>query len=122
MQHSRSVQEIQTLIQSFHPILVIETVEEERVQSLLQAATQEMSLPMFEWSRTKGLTRSPGTFDAPWINEYAPPGTIKPTTIGNTAESLAVLQHIESMSLKAAFWLKDFAQDFDDPAMRLRGF
>jgi pheromone shutdown protein TraB len=46
MQHSRSVQEIQTLIQSFHPILVIETVEEERVQSLLQAATQEMSLPM----------------------------------------------------------------------------
>jgi SpoVK/Ycf46/Vps4 family AAA+-type ATPase len=117
MQHSRAVQEIQTLIQSFHPILVIETVEEERVQSLLQAATQEMSLPMFEWSRIKGLTRSSGTFDAPWINEYAPPGTIKPTTIGNTAESLAVLQHIESMSLKAAFWLKDFAQDFDDPAI-----
>ncbi|MCG9892304.1 MAG: AAA family ATPase [Thermosynechococcaceae cyanobacterium MS004] len=121
MQHSPSSKEIQTLIQtliqSFHPILVIETVEEERVQGLLQAATQAMALPMFEWSRTKGLTRSPGTFDAPWTNEYAPPGTIKPTTIGNTAESLAVLQHIESMTLKAVFWLKDFTQNLEDPAI-----
>jgi AAA+ superfamily predicted ATPase len=116
MQPAQSIRDIQTLIQSFHPVLVIETVEEERVHTLLQAATKEMSLPMFEWSRTKGLTRSPGTLDAPWTNQYAPPGTIKPTTIGNTAESLALLQHIESMTIKAVFWLKDFAPCLEDPA------
>jgi AAA+ superfamily predicted ATPase len=115
-QFQQSTREIQTLIQSFHPILVIETVEEERVHTLLQTATKEMSLPMFEWSRTTGLTRSPGTLDAPWTNVYAPPGTIKPTTIGNTAESLALLQHIESMTIKAVFWLKDFAPCLEDPA------
>ncbi|MEM9137348.1 MAG: AAA family ATPase, partial [Cyanobacteria bacterium P01_F01_bin.42] len=86
-----SIRDIQTLILSFHPIITIETVEEERVEALLKAATQEMSLPMFEWSLSRGLVRSQGTFDAPWVNEYAPPGTIQPTTIGNTAEPLAVL-------------------------------
>jgi hypothetical protein len=116
MQQSQSTREIQTLIQSFHPILVIETVEEERVHTLLQAATKEMSLPMFEWSRTQGLTRSPGTLDAPWTNVYAPPGTVKPATIGNTAKSLALLRHIESMTIKAMFWLKDFAPCLEDPA------
>jgi SpoVK/Ycf46/Vps4 family AAA+-type ATPase len=117
MQHSQSTRELQTLIQSFHPILVIETVEEERVQIFLQTATKEMSLPMFEWSRTKGLTRAPGILDAHWNNEYAPPGNNKPTTIGNTAEALALLQHIESMTLKAVFWLKDFAPCLEDPAI-----
>jgi hypothetical protein len=117
MPHSQSTKEIQTLIQSFHPIIVFETVEEERVQSLLQAAVQDMSFPMFEWSRSQGLIRSPGTVDVPWANEYAPPGTIKPTTIGNTAEPLALLEHIETMTIKAVFWLKDFAQYLDDPAV-----
>ena len=116
MRHSASARNIQTFIQSFHSILVIETVEEERVQHLLQHATQDMSMPMFEWSIARGLTRSPGTLDAPWVNEYAPPGTIQPTTIGNTAEPLALLQHLDSMTLKAVFWLKDFAQHLDDAA------
>ena len=110
-----SIRDIQTLILSFHPIITIETVEEERIETLLKAATKEMNLPMFEWSLSKGLVRSPGTFDAPWTNEYAPPGTIQPTTIGNTAEPLAVLKHIQDMSIKAVFWLKDFAPHLEDP-------
>ncbi|NCJ08763.1 AAA family ATPase [Synechococcales cyanobacterium C] len=114
---SISIRDIQTLVLSFHPVIVIETVEEERIQNLLKKATQEMSIPMFEWSLSQGLIRAPGTYDAPWTNEYAPPGTIKPTSIGNTAEPLAVLQHIESMTLKAVFWLKDFAPHLEDPAI-----
>ena len=35
------IQEIQTLILSFHPLLVIETVEEERVEAILQQSTQD---------------------------------------------------------------------------------
>ena len=65
------------------------------------------------WSLTQGLVRSPGTFDAPWVNEYAPASS-KPAAIGNTAEPLAVLKHIEDMTIKAVFWLKDFAKHLDD--------
>ena len=111
---SVTIRDLQTLILSFHPVIVIETVEEERVHTLLQEATQEMAIPLFEWSIAQGLVRSPGTFKAPWIHEYAPPGTNRPAPIGNTAEPLAVLKHIEDMSLKAVFWLKDFAKHLDD--------
>jgi hypothetical protein len=40
--------DLQTLLLSFHPVMVIKTVEKERVQTLLKQATQEMSLPLFE--------------------------------------------------------------------------
>jgi hypothetical protein len=53
-----SIHELQTLVMSFHPAIVIETVEEERVQTLLQEATQEMQMQLLEWSITKGLARS----------------------------------------------------------------
>ncbi len=109
-----TARDLQTLILSFHPVIVIETVEEERVYTLLKNATQEMDIPLFDWSLTQGLVRSPGTFDAPWVNEYAPPGTNKPAAIGNTAEPLAVLKHIEDMTIKAVFWLKDFARHLED--------
>jgi hypothetical protein len=109
-----TIRNLQTLILSFHPVIVIETVEEERVYTLLKAATQEMNIPLFEWSIAQGLVRSPGTFEAPWVNESAPPGTNKPTPIGNTAEPLAVLKHIEDISIKAVFWLKDFAKHLDE--------
>jgi hypothetical protein len=114
---SVTIRNLQTLILSFHPVIVIETVEEERVQGLLKKATQDMSMPLFEWSVAQGLVRSPGTMDAPWVNEYAPPGTIKPTTIGNTAEPLAVLQHLQDMTIKAIFWLKDFTNHLEDPVV-----
>ncbi len=114
---SVTIRNLQTLILSFHPVIVIETIEEERVQGLLKKATQDMSMPLFEWSVAQGLVRSPGTMDAPWVNEYAPPGTIKPTTIGNTAEPLAVLQHLQDMTIKAIFWLKDFTQHLEDPVV-----
>lgn len=111
---SVSVRDIQTLILSYHPVIVIETLEEERVHTLLQQATQDMSTPLFEWSIAQGLIRSPGTFDAPWVNEYAPPGTLKPAAIGNTAAPVAVLKHVQDMTIKALFWLKDFGKHFED--------
>ena len=55
-----SIHELQTLIMSFHPAIVIETVEEERVQTLLQEATQDMKMQLLEWSITQGLARSHG--------------------------------------------------------------
>ncbi len=111
---SNTVNDIQNLVMSFHPVIVIETVEEERVQTLLQTATQEMQMPLFEWSVATGLGRSPGGFENRWTNEYAPPGSTKPATLDETKEPLAVLQHIQEMTGKAIYWLKDFATHLED--------
>jgi hypothetical protein len=54
-----SVHDLKTLIVSQNPLLVVETVEEERVESLLLAATRDLGLPLFTWTVTRGLARHP---------------------------------------------------------------
>jgi len=112
---SNSVQQIQNLVMSFHPVIVMETVEEERVQTLLQSATQEMQMLLFEWSITQGLIRSPASYQSRWTNEYAPPGSVKPSAFENTDDPLKALKYIQEMTQKAVFLLKDFAKHLDDP-------
>jgi cytidylate kinase len=111
---NQSIRHIQTLVLSFHPLLVIETVEEERVQTLLQTATQDMNQAMYEWSVAQGLMRSPGSQQGRWTNEYAPPGGTKLATIEGTDDPLKVLKHIQDMNSKAIYWLKDFAPHLED--------
>jgi hypothetical protein len=110
-----SVQQVQNLVMSFHPVIVMETVEEERVQTLLQIATHDMQMPLFEWSVTQGLIRSPASYQSRWTNEFAPPGSVKPTAFEDTAEPLKALKYIQEMTQKAVFLLKDFAKHLDDP-------
>ncbi|KKI98199.1 AAA family ATPase [Prochlorothrix hollandica] len=112
---SQRAREIQTLVQSFHPLIAIETVEEERVQALLQEATQDMGMPLFEWSAPQGLARSPGGH-TPWTNDYAPPGTLQ-TLDEKTKDPLELLRYIQAMSLRAVFWLKDLVQHLDEPVI-----
>ena len=57
-----SVHDLRTLIRSCHPLIVIETVEEERVLALLQSVAAQERMPLFEWSITKGLTRADDGF------------------------------------------------------------
>ncbi|MDX2096886.1 MAG: AAA family ATPase [Leptolyngbyaceae cyanobacterium bins.59] len=110
MSFAERVHELQTLLLSFHPIIVIETVEEERVQTLLQTVVQEMKISLFEWSITQGLVRS--ATDNRWVDECTPP---KPATLDNTLEPLQVLQYIQDLPIKAVFLLKDFAKHLNDP-------
>ncbi|MEY2978328.1 MAG: hypothetical protein RLZZ435_2467 [Cyanobacteriota bacterium] len=79
MSLDQRVHELQALVDSFHPLIVMETIEEDRVRNLLQIAVRRMRIQLFEWSITQGLTRSPGGAAGPWVNEYAPRGRIKPT-------------------------------------------
>jgi hypothetical protein len=109
-----SIRQIQTLVMAYHPLIVVETVEEDRVQTLLKQATQEMQTSLYEWSVTQGLVRSPGTYDAPWINECAPPGANKPVPIENTTEPGGLLNHLHDTGQKAIYLLKDFAPHLDD--------
>jgi len=116
-----SIRNIQTLLMSFHPLIVIETVEEERVQTLLQTVTGEMNMTLFEWSSTQGLARSPGSVST-WVNEYAPPGQNRPAAYEDTEDPFKALQQIQDMTLKGVFWLKDFSKHLDNDPVLVRKF
>ena len=117
MSFSASIRHFQTLIMSFHPVIVIETVEEERVETLLNKAVNDLQMAMFEWSIAQGLVRSQGNLHSRWTNEYAPPGTNRPQALEHTTEPLDMLKHVQDMSFKAIYLLKDFAKHLDDPTV-----
>jgi MoxR-like ATPase len=93
--------DLKTLILSFHPAVVIESVEEERVGRLVQEVASGLRLPLFEWSLTKGLT-GPGT-------EYA---------IHGTADPLGMLRHVASLTIEAVFHLRDLAVHLGRPEVQ----
>jgi MoxR-like ATPase len=117
MSFKASVQNFQTLVTSFHPVVVIDTVEEERVQALIAAASREMQMSVFEWSVAEGLMRSPESPDNRWQNEYTPPGAKRNQALPETTEPLDMLRHIQELNIKAIFWLKDFAPHLKDPVV-----
>lgn len=98
---STSVHDLRTLIRSCHPLIVIETVEEERVLALLQSVAAQERMPLFEWSITKGLTRAD---DGPGLSKL-------------TATPLALLQHLNGLTVEGVFWLKDLVPHLQDPAV-----
>ena len=97
---STSVHDLRTLIRSFHPLIVIETVEEDRIASLLQSVSAQERMPLFEWSITRGLTRQE---DGPALSKM-------------TATPLALLQHLQGLTVEGIFWLKDLAPHLQDAA------
>ena len=114
MSFKESVKHFQTLVTSFHPVVVIDTVEEERVQGLIGAACKDMQMSVFEWSIAQGLMRSPDSPDNRWQNEYAPPGGKRGQALPKTSEPLDMLRHIQDLNVKAIYWLKDFAPHLKD--------
>jgi hypothetical protein len=95
-----SVHDLKTLVQSFHPAIAVETVEEARVEGLLREVTSDLGLPLYEWTLTQGLTRAGDEMSH-----------------RTTAPPLAMLQHLEGMTLKAVYHLKDLARHLEDPAV-----
>ncbi len=55
---SDAVHELTLLVRSRHPLVVVETPEEERVRGLLGLAADRLDLPLLVWSPARGLTRS----------------------------------------------------------------
>jgi len=100
MSISTSVHDIKALVLSFHPVIVIETVEEDRVMPLLLSVAAQLTIPLFEWSVTRGLTR---VGDAVPINRM-------------TAAPLALLQHLSGLSVQGIFYLKDFSRHLTEAA------
>src|SRR2546423_5189104 len=84
--------ELRLLVNSRHPIITIETPEEERVEELLFDIANELGVPLYTWSVTTGLAKFHG---APIYNS------------DNPEQALSNLALIPG---DAIFLLKDFAR------------
>ena len=60
MSRQTSVHDLERLVQSFHTLIAVETVEEERVRSILLEVATRLSVPLYEWSLNGGLRRRVG--------------------------------------------------------------
>jgi AAA+ superfamily predicted ATPase len=97
---STSIHDIRTLVLSFHPVIAIDTVEEERVEKLVDAVAEELCMPVFEWTMTRGLVQKPAAHGN-----------------RNTARPLDLMGHLRSLRVEGIFLLKDFARHLDDAAI-----
>ncbi|MDP1570149.1 MAG: AAA family ATPase [Vicinamibacterales bacterium] len=98
---STSLHDIKTLVRSMHPLVVIETVEEERVDALLAAVARDLELPLFTWTITTGLAREGATT----------------LPIHGTADPLVLLKHLRSLTVRGIFHLKDIGAHLSTPAV-----
>ena len=96
--------ELRLLVNSRHPIITVETPEEERFEQLLCDVAMELAVPLYEWSVTTGLAKFRGT------------------ALYNTAEPEQALANIALIQGDAIFLLKDFARycENDKICRRLR--
>jgi len=96
--------ELRLLINSRHPIIAVETPEEERLEALLLDIATELSVPLYDWSVTTGLAKVHG---APMYNT------------DNPEQALSNIALIQGDGI---FLLKDFARycENDKICRRLR--
>ncbi len=96
--------ELRLLINSRHPIITVETPEEERLEVMLLDIATELSVPLYEWSVTTGLAKVHG---APMYNTDNPEQAVS---------NIALIQG------DGIFLLKDFARycENDKICRRLR--
>jgi hypothetical protein len=96
--------ELRLLVNSHHPIISVETTEEDRFEALLAEVALEMDIPFFRWSVTTGLARFHGE------------------PIYNTDVPEAALTNMALIAGDAIFLLKDFPRycENDKICRRLR--
>ena len=97
---STTIHEIATLVRSRHPVVVIDTVEEDRAQGLIEATGAQLGLPVFEWSVTHGFRRVGDNS----IN-------------GMTTAPDALLAHLADLKVEALFLLKDLHPHLGQPVV-----
>jgi ATPase family protein associated with various cellular activities (AAA) len=98
MSASSTVHDIKTLVQSFHPVIVVETSEEDRVVSLFRAVADQVAATFFEWSLTRGLVRPPDS-----------------SPVVGTTDPFVLLRHLEALTVRGLFLLKDFSPHLNEP-------
>ena len=88
--------ELRLLVNSRHPIITVETPEEERFEQLVLEIATELGVPLYVWSVTSGLAKFRGA------------------AIYNTEQPEQALANIPLIPGDAIFVLKDFARYCDN--------
>lgn len=91
--------DLELVIKSQIPVLLIETREEKRLLELLTRLALKFSLPLFEWSITEGLGRTEVDFGK----------------MTGTTEPTEVLRHVKSTHKPGIYVLLDFHPYLVDP-------
>ncbi|MHB8234682.1 MAG: AAA family ATPase [Solirubrobacteraceae bacterium] len=94
------VDDLKALVLSFHPLIVIDTVEEDRVELLLERVAARVKATLMEWSVTSGLRQHEGD-----------------TAVYGTSDPRQLLSYISESSGEAIYWLKDFAASLNTPQL-----
>ena len=95
--------DIELLVRSRHGLIIIDTDEEERATTLLTHLADSMQLPLFIWTRTRGLRRA--DLD---------------NAVYGTADAAQALAHIAASPIPAIYLLPSSAALFNDEAQQER--
>jgi AAA+ superfamily predicted ATPase len=99
------LRDLEVLVNAHHPLWVVETVEEDRVRTILAHLADRVDLPLFVWHPATGLSRVDG-----------PPGPGSPGT--DTVKGC--LAFIEQANMEALFYLPSFPLDSEEPSVAAR--
>src|SRR5215510_13919959 len=95
-------EELKLLIRSRHPVIAIDTADEERAVELVRRVAKEIDRPLFEWSSTTGLCRT--------LPSHAGP-------ITQTESVKHALAFARETGELAIFLFKDLADYLKDPLL-----
>ncbi len=95
------LKEIRLLIRSRYGLILIKTIEEARMESLLKYLADSMNLPLFIWIPSKGLKR----FDLD-------------NTVYGTDDPKQALGHIEHSLMPAIYYFQGLSPYIDDPVLK----
>ena len=95
-----ALRNLELLITSRYPIIVIETYEEERVEQVLGRVAARLGVPLFVWTISRGLRRA-----------GAPEG------IYDTRDPLKALGNLAAMPSEGIFLFEDLHRSLGDPAV-----
>jgi AAA+ superfamily predicted ATPase len=96
--------ELEILIRAHHPLMLVDTVEEERLHVLLEHAAEHTGLPLFSWNQVDGLCR-----------ELPDPGQTPES--GPPQKALAF---IERSNIEAIFHMRGLGPYLHEPAVIAR--
>ncbi|MGK7311582.1 MAG: AAA family ATPase [Candidatus Longimicrobiales bacterium M2_2A_002] len=98
MKRPDPLDELALLVRSNHGLVVLETPEEERAESLLTHLADRLGVPYFRWTRSRGLSRA--DID---------------TSTYNTQQPAAALTHVQHAAFPAVYHFRGLGDFLDDP-------
>ncbi|MDX1392952.1 MAG: AAA family ATPase [Gemmatimonadota bacterium] len=100
---SDPLHDLDLLLRSRYALVLLETAEVDRAESLLLHLADRLGIPLFAWTASKGLKRSD-----------------KPTSIYDTADPAKALAHVESARFPALYVFRGLEDRLEDTTLQQR--